>query len=226
MIRAVVFDLWNTLVRSPGGNPFKQAQAQLHPDQDALFPELVADGMGRPYADALTFLEGWSLRLRLDASQRAAMAQAFATAGAEATLFPEALGTLARTRELGRIALLSNTQSFDLDLLDTLGLREQFRVLGLSSELGFLKPDPGAFMAMQRKLALFPGNLVMVGDSWHDDVLGALEAGWTAIWVNRTGKPRPEHDPEAELVEVTDLAMVPDVVARLQAGARCSTCLG
>jgi hypothetical protein len=44
--------------------------------------------------------------------------------------------------------------------------------------------------------------------------------------VNRTGKPRPEHDPDAELVEVSDLAMVPDVIARLQAGARCSTCLG
>ena len=226
MIRAVVFDLWNTLVQSPRGNPFKQAQAQLRPEQIPLFPDLIADAMVRPHSDARTFLDGWRSRLHLDPEQVEAIAHAFATAGAEATLFPEAMDALLRTREQGRIALLSNTQSFDLDLLDTLGLRDQFRVLGLSAELGFLKPDPGAFEAMQKKLSLFPGNLAMVGDSWSDDVQGALDAGWTAIWVNRTGKARPEHDPDAELVEVSDLAMVPDVIARLQAGARCSTCLG
>jgi putative hydrolase of the HAD superfamily len=226
VIRAAVFDLWNTLVRSPGGSPFKQAQAQLRPEQAPLFPELVQDAMGRRHSDAITFLEGWRLRLDLDSKQLEAMAQAFALADAEAGLFPEALDALVRTREHGRIALLSNTQSFDLALLDNLGLREQFRILGLSAEWGVLKPAPAAFEAMQKKLALFPGNLVMVGDSWSDDVQGALDAGWTAIWVNRDRRPRPDHDPEAELVEVADLSLVPDVIARLQAGARCSTCLG
>jgi FMN phosphatase YigB (HAD superfamily) len=57
-------------------------------------------------------------------------------------------------------------------------------------------------------------------------VAGALEAGWTAVWVNRSGAPRPVHDPEAELVEIRDLAQVPGLIARLQAGARCGTCLG
>jgi FMN phosphatase YigB (HAD superfamily) len=66
----------------------------------------------------------------------------------------------------------------------------------------------------------------MVGDSWHDDVSGALEVGWTAIWVNRNGRTMPEVDPEADLVEVPDLSHVPRVIANLQAGARCSTCLG
>lgn len=226
MIRAAVFDLWNTLVHSPGGSPFKQAQAQLRPDQAPRFQEVVRDAMGRPHTDARTFLESWRQRLELDSAQLEAMARAFAIADAEAILFPETLDALARTREHGRVALLSNTQSFDLALLDSLGLRAQFRVLGLSAELGVLKPAPAAFQAMQKKLALFPGNLVMVGDSWSDDIQGALDAGWTAIWVNRTGKPRPAHDPEAELVEVANLTLVPEVIARLQAGARCSTCLG
>ena len=154
------------------------------------------------------------------------MARAFATADAEAELFPETLAALEQTRELGRLALLSNTQRFDMGLLDRLGLAAHFRVKGLSAELGALKPEPEAFERMQQKLGLFPGNLVMVGDSWKDDVEGALAAGWTAIWVNREGKPRPEHDPEAELVEVSALDQVPVVVARLQAGMRCSTCLG
>jgi putative hydrolase of the HAD superfamily len=79
---------------------------------------------------------------------------------------------------------------------------------------------------VQRRLGLFPGELAMVGDSWRDDMAGALEAGWTAVWVNRSGVPRPPHDPEAELVEIPDLAPVPRLIGNLQAGARCGTCLG
>ena len=154
------------------------------------------------------------------------MAQAFAKADAEAEPFPETLEALERTRELGRLALLSNTQRFDMGLLQRLELDPFFRVKGLSAELGALKPEPLAFERMQQKLGLFPGNLVMVGDSWQDDVEGALAAGWTALWVNREGRPRPDHDPDADLVEVASLDQVPVVVARLQAGMRCSTCLG
>lgn len=134
--------------------------------------------------------------------------------------------SLTRTRSLGRVALLSNTQSFSLGLLATLGLSAQFRVKGISADLGFLKPERGAFEAMQKKLGLFPGELAMVGDSWSDDVEGALNAGWTALWVNRNGKQRPDHAPDAELVEIADLSLVPEIIERLQAGARCSTCLG
>lgn len=226
MIRCVVFDLWNTLVRSRGGNPFQQARALLREDQVGAFPELVRDGMRADYPSAEAFLAVWRDRLGLEAAQEKAMAEAFATADAEAELFPDTLAALGQTRELGRLALLSNTQRFDMDLLDRLALAPFFRVRGLSAELGALKPEPEIFERLQQKLGLFPGNLVMVGDSWKDDVEGALAAGWTAIWVNRDGKPRPDHEPEAELVEVASLAQVPTVVANLQAGMRCSTCLG
>jgi putative hydrolase of the HAD superfamily len=226
VIRCVVFDLWNTLVHSKGGNPFQQARALLREEQLASYAEWVRDGMARPYDSAETFLAAWQARLGLDDLQAAALAGAFRTADAEAQAFPETVQALERTRELGRLALLSNTQAFDLDLLGRLGLDGFFRVRGLSAELGALKPESAAFEAMQKRLGLFPGNLVMVGDSWKDDVEGALAAGWTAIWVNRGQRPRPEHDPEAEIVEVQDLAQVPVVIERLQAGMRCSTCLG
>lgn len=226
MIRCVVFDLWNTLVRSEGGSPFQQVRALLGEAQQTSYPELVRDGMRRDHPSAAAFLTAWRDRLGLTSEQEAAMVQAFDTADAEAKLFPETLSALDRTRELGRLALLSNTQRFDVGLLERLGLDPYFRVKGLSAELGALKPEPEIFERMQQKLGLFPGNLVMVGDSWTDDVEGALAAGWTAIWVNRSGAPRPDHDPDAELVEIDSLDQVPVVVERLQAGMRCSTCLG
>jgi len=226
MIRAVVFDLWNTLAHSRGGNPFQRAKALLQPVQLEVFAAFQRDAMTRPYADRAAFFAAWREKLGLEAAQQAALSEAFALAESEAELFPDAAEALQGTRALARLALLSNTQSFDLGLLDRLGLSEAIRVRGLSAELGAVKPEPEAFDALAKRLGLFPGNLAMVGDSWEDDIEGALAAGWTAIWINRGGKPRPDHDPEAELVELPDLRQVPGVVERLQAGYRCSTCLG
>ena len=226
MIRAVVFDLWNTLAHSRGGSPFQRAKTLLRPGQLGEFAAFQRDAMTRSYADRAAFFSSWRERLGMDEAQQVALSEAFARAESEAELFPEVPDALEGTRSLARLALLSNTQSFDLDLLDRLGLAEAIRVRGLSAELGAVKPEPEAFDTLAKRLGLFPGNLVMVGDSWSDDIEGALAAGWTAIWINRAGKPRPGHDPEAELVELPDLRQVPEVVERLQAGYRCSTCLG
>lgn len=226
MIRAVVFDLWNTLVFSPAGSPFQRLKALLRPEQVPVHPSLMRDGMIRPYDSVEAFLEAWRRPADLDAAQMAAMAQAFREAGDQAECFagaPEAVGAV---RDLARVALLSNTQSFGLELLGRLGISERIRLRHMSAELGVLKPDAAAFEAVQRRLGLFPGNLAMVGDSWTDDVQGALAAGWTAIWVNRDAKPRPDHDPDAPLYEVRSLDRVPELIEGLQAGLRCPTCLG
>ena len=226
MIRAVVFDLWNTLVHSQNGDPFQHLQRLLRPDQARLFPVLKRDAMGHPHVDAQAFLEEWKDRLELSAEQLRTMADVFRTAAGDAECFPEAIQAVRDTRRVARVALLSNTQSFDLGFLERLGLTTLLPSRFLSAELGVLKPELRAFEAVQRRLGLFAGEIAMVGDSWRDDITGALEAGWTAIWVNRKGVERPAHDADAELVEVADLAPVPRLIENLQAGARCSTCLG
>lgn len=226
MIRAVVFDLWNTLVFSPAGSPFQRMKELLRPDQEQLFPAMVRDGMVRPHASVRDFLEAWKDRVDLDDAQVEAMAQAFLAAGSQAECFagsPEAVGAV---RDLARVALLSNTQTFGLDLLDRLGIAKRIRTRILSAEIGALKPEPAAYEVVQRKLGIFPGNLVMVGDNWTDDVEGAVAAGWTSIWVNRGAKPRPAHDPEAPIFEVRSLDQVPELIQGLQDGLRCPTCLG
>jgi putative hydrolase of the HAD superfamily len=226
MIRAVVFDLWNTLVFSPAGSPFQRLKDLLLPEQAEFFPALVRDGMVRPYTSVREFLETWKEPAHLDDLQMEAMAQAFLEAGAQAECFPGTPEAVGAVRDLARVALLSNTQTFGLELLDRLGIAERIRTRMLSAEIGALKPEPPAFEAVQRKLGLFPGNLAMVGDSWTDDVMGAIDAGWTAIWVNREARPRPEHHPEFPIYEVRSLKHVPDLIRGLQEGMRCPTCLG
>jgi putative hydrolase of the HAD superfamily len=226
VIRAVVFDLWNTLVFSPAGSPFQRLQELLRPEQAHLYPALVRDGMVAPHASVQAFLGAWQGPANLDEAQVQAMGLAFLEAGEQAEWFPGAPEAVGAVRDLARVALLSNTQTFGLDLLGRLGIADSIRTRLLSAEIGVLKPEPGAFEAVQRKLGVFPGNLAMVGDSWVDDVEGAAAAGWTAIWVNREAKPRPVHDPELPIYEVRSLARVPELIQGLQDGMRCPTCLG
>jgi putative hydrolase of the HAD superfamily len=226
MIRAVVFDLWNTLVFSPAGSPFQRLKDLLLPEQAEFFPALVRDGMVRPYTSVREFLETWKEPAHLDDLQMEAMAQAFLEAGAQAECFPGTPEAVGAVRDLARVALLSNTQTFGLELLDRLGIAGRIRTRMLSAEIGALKPEPAAFEAVQRKLGIFPGNLAMVGDSWTDDVMGAVDAGWTTIWVNREARPRPEHHPEFPIYEVRSLKHVPDLIRGLQEGMRCPTCFG
>ncbi len=226
MIRAVVFDLWNTLVFSPGGNPFQRLRGLLREDQVARYGDLVQDGMRRPYGSGEAFLEAWRGRMAWDKAQIHAVLQAFAEAGAQAACFPEAPEAVGAVKNLARVALLSNTQSFGLGLLDRLGIRERIRLQLLSAELGTLKPEAAVYEAAERRLGLFPGNLAMVGDSWKDDVLGPVAAGWTAIWVNREGQARPRHDPDLPIHEIRSLAALPALIEDLQKGLRCPTCLG
>ena len=226
MIRAAIFDLWNTLVHSRGGDPFQHLRELMTEEQRLHFPTLKRDAMEQVHTSAESFLERWKPCMEMTDAQREGMAGVFREAASDAECFLEALEALSRTRQVARLGLLSNTQSFDMDFLERLGLAALLPNRFLSAETGFLKPEPQAFETVQKRLGLFPGQLAMVGDSWNDDILGALGAGWTAIWVNRQSLPRPEHDPEAELVEISSLAQVPSVIENLQAGARCSTCLG
>jgi len=226
MIRAVVFDLWNTLIHSRGGDPFRHLRALMTEAQRAQEPAFRREAMTTLDADPEALLDRWAPRLGLSEEQRHAMIGVFRSATEDAECFPEACEALDATRRIARVALLSNTQRFGVEFLDRLGITERIPTRFLSAELGVLKPEPAAFEAVARRLGLFPSQLAMGGDYWNDDVQGALQAGWTALWLNRTGRPRPDHDPEAPLVEIQDLSQVPAIIQRLQAGARCSTCLG
>ena len=70
-------------------------------------------------------------------------------------------------------------------------------------ELRSAKPDPAVYAHALDALGAEPADAVMVGDSLRNDVDGPLAAGLGAVWVNRTGEPRPADRPD--LVEIADL---------------------
>jgi len=57
----------------------------------------------------------------------------------------------------------------------------------LSSEIGYSKPDPRFFTAVERQLGVPGEQITLVGDDWDNDIVAARAAGWQAIWLCREG---------------------------------------
>ena len=68
----------------------------------------------------------------------------------------------------------------------------------ISGDLGINKPDKRIFEVMQEKLQLGVESLYYIGDSLENDIVGANNAGWKSIWINRYNK---ECSPGTEIYE-------------------------
>lgn len=101
-------------------------------------------------------------------------------------LYPDAVGCLRALRAAGiRVGLLSNGNTYP----DRAGLGELFDAVIFAHDVGAPKPDARMYEAAAR--ALPSEHYVMVGDDPVDDVVGAQQCGWQAVWLNRDGAPTP-----------------------------------
>ena len=62
----------------------------------------------------------------------------------------------------------------------------------VSGDYGINKPDVRIFEIMQEKLQLPNDSLYYIGDSIENDIVGANNAGWKAIWINRYKQKSPK----------------------------------
>ena len=121
---------------------------------------------------------------------------------------PELLGALRGRVKIGVVTngpsarQRGKLESFDIRPDDLDGL-------AISEEVGAAKPDPVIFRHALAGLDAAPERVTMVGDSWENDVLGALGSGMAAVWLNRYRLTSP--DPGLA-VEIQSLEPVGDIL--------------
>ncbi|MFC3740233.1 HAD family hydrolase [Paractinoplanes deccanensis] len=102
-------------------------------------------------------------------------------------VFDDAVPALRRAREAGLVvAVLTNgEEGQQRRKLDRLGLLSEVDLLVASSSLPAGKPDRRAFRHAVGRMGVGAGEVLMVGDSLHKDVLGARAAGLEAVLLDR-----------------------------------------
>lgn len=86
-----------------------------------------------------------------------------------------------------------------------LGIADYFEVIVGSAHVGFNKLMPQVYELALSLLGIEPGDAVMVGDNWTDDVGGAGAAGIRGILLGRDTEPLPRTEMISELFGVVDL---------------------
>ncbi len=202
--RAVLFDLYQTLVRDVGTGTREQAIA-------------LAEAAGIPERD---WLRAWrsrmqdtwrgripSLRARVEGALRKAAGDGVSEmlvddmtslllVRSRPRLYPDVRESLAALRERGyRLGIISNIESSESHWLTELALTALFDAIVLSCEVGVIKPEREIYLLAADRLSVQPGECAFVDDQ-PVFLRAARGLGMAAVRIDRpNGEDRhPEDD--------------------------------
>jgi putative hydrolase of the HAD superfamily len=193
-VRAVVFDLWDTIV-------------EWVPDEGDTHHRRIAERIGVPYE---RFQEVWLteelMRKRNVGPLAECFSAAFATLGVDADV-DEIVGwrrdltrrslvgrdglveTLTELRERGlRVGLISNCTEEVADLWPETGFGHLFDAAVFSATAGLAKPDPAIYRLAAEKLGVETSECLFVGDGANDELRGAADVGMAPVLIHRDGE--------------------------------------
>ena len=232
-IKAVIFDMYQTLVQDPRGQWRRSFSSIIDEQQLPITAEQLWEGWHEseerfrlrrtdPSLPFQTYFDAWArgfqeafkaLGLPGDAD---AATRRFFTDLSRREPFPETEQAMREVQGSYRTAVLSNADDgFLLPNLQLLDL--EFEVV-LSSEMArSYKPQPDLFREMLSRLELRPEETVYVGDRHYEDVHGARGAGIHAVWMDR-GDRGLRDDIPAPAHTVTSLTSLPAILEEISAG--------
>jgi len=122
-----------------------------------------------------------------------------------ASFFPEAARVVRLASEMARLAILTNaphvTQDVKLNFFQPEA--DLFETMITADEVSQLKPRPEFYRDAARHLGIErPESVLMIGDSWENDILVPQRLGWKTAWISH-GRPTPE--PSGNTVVLHDL---------------------
>jgi len=181
MIRAIIFDLYGTLIQlDRDTHPYLRFARQIHPadPKEVTRRSLLittrditdfADRLGVTQAGDLTTFDS-DLRRDIESSR----------------VFGHASEVLAHLRELGlMLGLISNVASPYKEPFYRHHLDGHFDFALFSCDIGLRKPDPEIYRKMAESLEVELPEALMVGDSRTSDYNGARNAAMKAVHLQR-----------------------------------------
>ncbi|WP_168123226.1 HAD family hydrolase [Paenibacillus sp. HB172176] len=200
-----------------GDFPYQEAYHRMRYYSDKLSEELGGAGaMGQgAAAEAMRWrrfqltLADFGIKLKEDAA-KAAQAS-YLACQFDIAMFDGMKELILKLQHEGHITgLITNGESSHQRMKIAAMQLEAFmgkELLFISGEAGWDKPDPRFFRAVNEATGTSAENCLYIGDSWRNDVIGGLNAGWSVIWFNhREAAPGTGHAPHYEATNVAQLA--------------------
>ena len=183
-IKAIVFDLWNTLAYNVGSNPVVDIMNEFNITDIKAFEESFMKENNLSVEEAMFRLCKMA-NIEPNQATIKRMLELWQNPDVKIKLFDDVLPVIKELKKKYKLGLISNTDHFYLDNFK--GFFDLFDVINLSCDVGILKPDPEIFELMLDKLKVKPEQALMVGDNLSDDIGGSTKVGMRAILLKREG---------------------------------------
>lgn len=199
MIKAVIFDLWNTLIEPKEDYHAMKRMKQIFDIPDKKYLE-VKRGLMTTRLDTTKDITNY---LKNEFGVRDATSEDLKEIEKHIKLdadrvrpFYDAEETLKYLKSKGiKIALISNAASFHKEPLYKFGLAKYFDKVIFSCDVGCWKPEEEIYNLALRELNVSPQRTIMVGDHRNKDYYIPLIMGMKGIHLNR-GKQFSDKNPE------------------------------
>lgn len=229
MIRAVLFDFDQTLVNSSDGfrSAEKQAQKKIFEDlaitswDDFLsnYRRLRKQFHAESNLSRKSLWEEvyWHYCRGCDSSVLEKWENDYwETVKTHTMLFPEALNVLKNLAGRYKLAVITNTQAQagpqKHRLIQMPHLTKYFEVVIIAGEEDLPpKPDISVFLACLDILGVDRTETVYVGDDWHTDICGVVDAGFQPIWIKHSLLSRSWPNKETSVPVITNLDSLLDI---------------
>ena len=230
MIKAVLFDLGQTLIDSSEG--FRQAEKKA---QKKIFSDLGITQweeflynyrrIRTQFHESAAFSRMaiwqevyWYYCRHVDSKKLQTWQDEYWITVKEKTyLFPETEQTLNALTSDYKLALITNTQGPEMIQRHRLNhfpqLEKYFEVVIIAGENNIPpKPDPAVFKLCLDKLNVRPSHAVFVGDDWLIDIIGAEKVRLHPIWLQHHLVHRKWPRPETTVPIIKSLDEVPEQI--------------
>lgn len=227
-IKAIFFDLDDTLHNHL--KPFNQALKDVFPEinKSIIIEEAykkfreASDELWKAYSENRLSLEEMrikriihalkSLGIVITVEDGARFQAQYEERLKQLELFPEVPELLNTLKRKGyTLGLITNGPiKHQWNKIHKLNLTDFFHkeLIFVSDEIGTAKPEPGIFEEAARRTRCLSNELLYIGDSWTNDVVGPAKAGWNSIWFNhRNRKPVTKDRPLGEVNSLEEILL-------------------
>ena len=190
MIKAVVFDLWDTLILVKGVHPIIQIREFLELSNLDLYDFSLSFEraiMLKPFSSMKDAFKEVLLEFNVEPTPENVLQLSDIWTKTMGQLeFPKEIQkALLDLRSKYKLGLLTNTDIFSISFVRSkFNIENYFDQVIMSYDVGVVKPDKEFFQLLLNKLGVEPGECLMVGDNLYNDIVPAKELGMKTLLVD------------------------------------------